>query len=172
MKSKPDMVLGFSFPLCCALINQIMSDLSGPGLVLPDFTLRAQTGTLLLFNVKILLVSVCCSVFSCDPERIARWKVHVQSDAPEGHQAPSQDDENLLGPKFSFCSRQLLLAITCNTWDMQTDEEGNIQPGCIYSLWTLINLPVQISAIGVSCFSVYLHHFILLSENKEYIFLI
>lgn len=53
-------------------INQIMSDLSGPGLVLPDFTLRTQTGTLLLLNVKILLVSMCCSVFSCDPESIAR----------------------------------------------------------------------------------------------------
>lgn len=176
MRSKQDMVSGRWFSLCCTFINQIKNNISRPVLVLPDFTLRTQTGTSLICNVKILLVSICFSVFSCDPVNVARWKVRVQSEAPQGHQARYQDDENLLGPKTVV---QLLLQAAAASHHLQHlrcanrwRNEGNIQPGCIHSLWTVTNLPVKFSTVVISCFSaaVDLHHFTPLSGKKEYFF--
>lgn len=176
VKSKQDMVLGLWFSLRCTFINQIMSNISRPALVLPDLTLRTQTGTSLVFNVKMLLVNICFSVFSCNPVSVPRWKVHIQSETPQGYQARYQDDENLLGPKTVV---QLLLQAAAAGHHLQHlrranrwRNEGNIQPGCSHSLWTVTNLPVKLSAIVNSCITaaVYLHHFTPLSENKEYSF--
>lgn len=72
---------------------------------------------------------------------------------------------------FNFCSRRLLLAISCSTWEyMRTDEDMKKKKlGCIHSLWAGTNLPVELSVTRIRCIpvAVPLHHFTPLSENEE-----
>lgn len=149
MKSQPDMVLGFWFSAVPSSIKSclILLDQDLFFLTLHSEHKLAHCYFLMLKSCWFLfVVQFSAAIQRAQPDERYTYRVKLHTAIKP---LTRMDDENLLGPKTIV---QLLLqaaAITCNTWDMQTDEEGNIQPGCIYSLWTLINLSVKISAIGI-----------------------
>lgn len=148
MKSQPDMVLGFWFFAASIKSCLIFLDQDLFFLTLHSEHKLAHCYFLMLKSCWFLfVVQFSAAIQRAQPDESYTYRVKLHTAIKPGTRMmkTSWAQRQL----FSFCSRQLLLAITCNTWDMQTDEEGNIQPGCIYSLWTLINLPVKISAIGI-----------------------